>query len=145
MTDTLMQQMFEFKNPFACRVFQMGYNIAFSAGRYTESHDVIIYKMQIALRLMKLAHEFEPDNPHLMMQIVWQYEFMYAEPELMVNVIEPTIKLYSKSKITQEYHYSDHDMNLLLYAKNDYMKEIYNPSPKRKYGFLGGEHDRWYE
>jgi hypothetical protein len=142
--DTFIKTL-EIKNQIVERIFGNGYNIAFSVGRYDESQDVIIYKMKTALRLMKLAHEFEPNNPHIMMQIVWQYEFMYSEPELMLKVIESTLKSYSESKVTQEYRYSDDDVNLLLYARTDYLKEMYNPSQKRKYVFIGEESDRWYE
>lgn len=145
MSNDSFVKLLEIKHPWVEKVFEQGYNIAFSCGRYNESQDVIIYKMKTALRLMKLAHEFDPANPHIMMQIVWQYEFMYAEPEEMLKSIKSAIKLYSRAKVIQDYQYSDHDVNLLIYAQNDYMKEMYNPSPKRKYGFIGEEADRWCE
>jgi len=140
-----MKDMFEIKNELVFRVFHMGYVIAFSIGRKDETRDVMVEKYKISLRLMKLAHEFEPDNPHILMQLVWQYEFMHAEPEEMLKVIAHTLKKYAESKVTQEYTYRDYEVDLLLYAKQEYLKKFDKTSIEIECHFIGEEADRWYE
>lgn len=146
MTAFGFEELFEFKSKEARDLFVYGYIMAFSIGRYDgESRETMLEKFKTSLRKMRKAHELEPANPHIMMQLVWQYEYGYSEPEMMIRVIDYAIKLYSRAKIMNDYTYLDHNVDLLIWAKNDYMKELFNLSPKRKYGFLCDESDRWYE
>lgn len=114
---TSNRNLYEIRSDDAWRQFRTGYATMYAAGQ-CENQDEYRKMMDRAFVNLERAHAIEPENPHIVYWMAWWKDFSKVPADEIIPTLELTLDL-CKSPV---YRHTDHIVDLVTYALNEYRK-----------------------